>query len=318
MSRRLPVLVALAIVTTTAATAGARSTLVTVHRGQAVRLNISTRAKQACLASVTYANGETQNSGSKRASAGHVSWLIRIPNNAAIGIAHWTVKCGTTFRRVGAWNVAAPTDAGPSVPSVLVAANGFSQRPDDFGTGSKVSFGMYLRNTSSQRDAENIYLLVNFVDANGVLLGSMSKNLALVAAGQTFAYGDEMTLRTQALVTKLEITIRVGNGAPAVPHPLPHFANIAIIPDSKHPEWLSEVDGEVANDTSPATMSSAQLSMVVLDATGTIVGGGRTSVVASLPSGSREVFITSTGIKDIPTNKAASVVMSSLPQYQTN
>jgi hypothetical protein len=248
-----------------------------------------------------------------------VAWTLRIPSNAAVGLAHWSVRCGPTWHREGTWRVVAASTrpATPALPVVQVTGSGFSQRPDKFGTGSKVSFGLFLKNTSAARDAENIYVLVNFVDAGGQLLGTMSKQLQLVAAGQTFGYGDEMSLRTQTLVSKLEVTIRVGDGAPAVPHPLPHYANVRIIPDSHDPNWVSEIDGEVANDTSKTTMTSAQLSLVVLDASGAIVGGGTSNVSSALPSGSREVFLATRGFSSIPTGKAASVDISALPQYQT-
>ena len=164
---------------------------------------------------------------------------------------------------------------------------------------------MFLKNTSS-RDAENVYLLVNFVGAGGELLGTLSHNVNYIPAGQTFNYGDEMSLRTQLLVTKLEVTVRVGGGAPAVPHPVPHFSNILIVPDRGDPTWVSEVDGEVANDTSPATMTSAQISVVVLDPNGAIVGGGQTTLYTALPSGSRMVFLAQSGFSDIPSNKAGS------------
>ena len=192
---------------------------------------------QDCLASVQYADGLTQNTGIKSAVRGKVSWSIRVPNNAAVGIAHWNVRCGPTWKRTGRWHVVGSTQAVPSKPVVLV--------------------------------------------------------------------------------TKLEVTVRVGGGAPAVPHPVPHFSNILIVPDRGDPTWVSEVDGEVANDTSPATMTSAQISVVVLDPNGAIVGGGQTTLYTALPSGSRMVFLAQSGFSDIPSNKAGSVAITAQPQYQT-
>lgn len=308
------ILVALAV-TATGAAARATTTPV-VHRGQIVHLSAAPGGAPACLASVQYADGLTQYSGTKHAVLGKVSWTIRIPNNAAVGTAHWSVRCGPIWHRSGSWRVAGASSTGPALPTVLVTGNGFSQRPDSFGGGSKVSYGLMLKNKSG-RDADNVFVLVNFVGSSGGLLGSASNTVPLVAAGQTYAYGDEMSLRTQLPVAKLEITVRVGSGAPALAHPLPHFANVRIVPDSQDPSWVSEVDGEISNDTSQRTMNSAQLSLVVLDANGAIVGGGKTSLFATLPVGSRMVFLAQSGFSSIPTDKAVSVVISAQPQYQT-
>jgi len=321
MPRTLAALFTLAVLAMTAAGAAARDvTVPVVHRGQTARISARVSGTPPCLASVQYADGLTQNTGIKHAILGKVSWTIRIPNNAAIGTAHWNVRCGPSAKSTGTWRVARSTASGggPALPVVMVQGNGFSQRPDKFGGTSKVSFGIFLKDTSPTRDAENVYLLINFVDATGELLGTMTKSIPLVGADQVFAYGDEMSLRTQALVTKLEVTVKVGDGSPAAAHPQPHFANVRIVPDSHDPSWVSEVDGEIANDTAQATMTSAQLSIVVLDASGGIVGGGKANVNSPLPSGSRMVFLGQSGFGDIPTNKAASVVISAQPQYQTN
>jgi hypothetical protein len=318
MHRRLSLILAFAILAATASAAAAHnSTLTVVHRGQLVRLNATTTGRPQCSVSVLYSDSEVQFSGAKYPVLGKVSWVIRIPNNAALGVARWTIHCGVTWQKSGAWHVAKAQTAVPTLPVVLVTNNGYSQRNDKFGTGSKVSFGIMLKNTSLKRDAQNVFLLVNFVDASGQLLGSMSRTVALVAAGQAYAYGDEMPLRTQLAVAKLEITIRVGQGAAAVAHPLPHFTGVRIVPDQNDPDFVGEVDGEIANDTSPQLMTSAQLSVVVFGSDGSIVGGGN-AYVSSLPSGSRMVFLAQQGFSDIPVTKASSVLISAIPQYQAD
>lgn len=323
MPRSLAALLTLAALAITAAGAAARDlTIPVVHRGQTARISARVSGTPPCLASVQYSDGLTQNSGIKHARLGTVSWELRIPNNAALGTAHWSVRCGPIAKTTGRWRVVASTTSGgggstgPAPPNVIVTGNGFSQRPDKYGTGSKVNYGIFLKDISTTRDAESVYVLINFVDATGQLVGSQSNTVPLVAAGQTYAYGDQMSLRTQTAVAKLEITVRVGAGAAAITHLLPHFANIRFIPDSQDPAWLSEIDGEIANDTSQRTMSSAQLSIVVLDANGAIVGGGKTNVFYALPAGSRMVFLAQSGFSAIPTPKAVSTVISVLPQYQ--
>jgi hypothetical protein len=314
MPRSLPVLLALAALCAAATGAAASvSGIPLVHRGQTVRLAGAPGGTPACLPAVVYADGRTVDGPIKNAVLGKVSWAIRIPSNAAYGLAHWSVRCGPTWQQGGTWRVVA---AAIPPPAVLVAGNGFSQRPDQADPGSKVSYGVFLRNTSLKRDAKNVLVLVGFVDAKGRLLGSTTKTLPLVAAGQTFAYGGSASLGSRAAVKKLEVTVRVRAGAAAATRPQTHVTNVTVVADQQDPAWVGEVDGEITNDASTQTMSSAQLSLVVLDAKGAIVGGGTTAVSSPLPAGARMVFAARGGLASIPTSRAASAVVSVLPQYQ--
>jgi hypothetical protein len=218
------------------------------------------------------------------------------------------------FKRSATWRVVTAA-AASSAPKVLIDKQGFTQRPDRYGTGSAVSYGLMLKNTSTTQDANNVYLLVNFVAADGQLLGSKSQNLVLVAAGELYAFGDTMTLRTQAAVAKLEITIRVTAHGQAVKRVLPHFVNVRIVPSKTDPGFVGEVDGEIVNDTSPQTLTRANLSIVILDANGAIVGGGNSLSYAALPSGSRMVFIANHGFTAIPAQTAVTPIVSAVPTY---
>ena len=76
-----------------------------------------------------------------------------------------------------------------STPHLLVEKQGFSQRPDKLGTGSTVSYGLLLKNTSGTQDATETYLLINFATAGGELIGTVTKKVDLVAANGSFAFG---------------------------------------------------------------------------------------------------------------------------------
>jgi hypothetical protein len=320
VQHRLALPLALVIVAVSGSTAAAHVAAASnvVHPGQAVQLTVARSGSASCLASVRYSDGAGQDSGAKHPSRGKVTWTIRVPNTAALGVAHWTVHCGATWSRSGTWRVVARPSAAPTVPTILIVKNGFSQRNDDSGGGSRVSFGIVLKNQSGTRDAQNVYLLINFVDASGRLLGSMNDTIPQIAAGQSYGYGNEMILRTSVAVTKLEVTVRPQAGVPATQHPLPHFANVQIFPDPDHPEWMGEVDGEIVNDTSQRTMDAAKLSIVVYDGVGNVVGGGNMTAGGKLPSGSRMVFIAQSGFKDIPMQNAVSVVITVEPAYEPN
>ena len=82
--------------------------------------------------------------------------------------------------------------AASSAPKVLIDKQGYTQRPDQYGTGSSVSYGLLLKNTSTTQDAKNVYLLVNFVAANG----------QLIALGLEDADTDRRRRRPSASATK--------------------------------------------------------------------------------------------------------------------
>jgi hypothetical protein len=305
--------------TTTAASSASTASPTVVHRGQAVRIAVRTPSHSVCLAEVRYFDGALQESGIKSPHDGAVSWTMRVPTNATLGAARWNVRCGVVWHRSGAWRVAAAKASGATAtPHVLIDKEGFSQRHDRFGTGSSVSYGFMLKDTSAHEDAENVYLLINFVSATGELLGTVTKSVALISAGQTYAFGDSMKLRTQVPVTKLEVTIKVQAHEPTKARAYPHFVNVRILPATADPGWVSEVDGEVVNDTSPQTLTRAKLSIVLLDASGQIVGGGTGITFSPLPSGSRMVFIASSGFSGVPLAEAVVPVISVEPTYQTD
>jgi hypothetical protein len=200
----------------------------------------------------------------------------------------------------------------------MVDKQGFSQRPDKYGGGSTFSYGLLLKNTSTTQDATEVYVLINFATESGALVGTVTRTIALVGAHEQYALGDSAQLRTQAPVTKLEVTIRVGSHARAKPRPMPHFANVRILAGETDPDYVAEVDGEVVNDTSPFTLTSARLSVVLLDASGKIVGGGTGIVYSPLPSGSRMVFLAQSGFTGIPSSTAVVPIITVEPTYATS
>ena len=163
---------------------------------------------------------------------------------------------------------------GDSGPHIAVDKQGFSQQPTGYNGGSNLSYGLLLKNTSTSEDATQVYLLINFATASGELIGTVTRTIELIGAGQLYALGDSAVLRTETPVAKLEVTIRVMAHAKAKPLPMPHFVNVRILPDQNQPDYVGEVDGEVVNDTSPFMMNSARLSIVLLNTAGEIVGGG--------------------------------------------
>jgi hypothetical protein len=318
---------AAAATTATAATSAPAAPGTVVHRGQPAHLTIRTSSRGQCAAEVVYSDGALQQTGIKSARSGRVTWTIRIPTNASLGTARWTVRCGIQFRQTGTWRVQPVTASGGGAgagggtasagPTVMVDKQGFSQRPDSYGGGSTFSYGLLLKNTSTSEDATQVYVLINFATESGALIGTVTRTIETIGADELYALGDSAQLRTQAPVTKLEVTIRVMSHVHAKPRPMPHFANVRILAGENDPDYVAEVDGEVVNDTSPLTLTMAKLSVVLLDASGKIVGGGTGLVYSPLPSGSRMVFLAQTGFTGIPSSAAVVPIITVEPTYAT-
>jgi len=304
---------ALCAATASAAPAAAAPT---VERGHALQIKLATRRSALCSALVSYSDGTTQKGAPKKARNGRVTWSLLVPRTAPLGAGTWNVRCGASVAASGRFVVAGTTSTVPAeAPRVVVDKQGYSQRPDKFGTGSSVSFGLFLRNTSETQDAMNVYVLVNMVADNGELVGTVTHTVSLVGAGATFAYGNSLSLRTQAAVAKLEVTIRLGSHQLKDTHTVPEFANVRILPGRSDAGWVGEVDGEVLNTAPAKTLTGARLSIVLLDAAGNPVGGGSGSTFAPLPSGSRMVFLATSGFTAVPLDRALTPVVSVEPSY---
>lgn len=290
-----------------------------VHQGAKATLRVPVSKAGACSLSIRYATGVVQQAGRRVRRNQAVTWVVLVPRDAAIGIAAWTVFCGTAVPLRGTFVVVRARSTAPrgptTAPTIVIDKQGFTQRPDKYGSGSLLSYGLMLRNTSATEDAKTVYVLVNMVDATGALLGSASRIVSVIGSAGTFAYGDSLSLRTQVATIRLEITIRVGAHEPMRAHPQPTFTNIRVVGSEFDPGWVGEVDGEVVNATPKQTLANAQLSIVVFDNAGNVIGGGTGGTRAAVPSGSRFVFIATSGLTALPLDKAATAIVSSEPTY---
>jgi hypothetical protein len=315
------VLIALAICAASASAASERSAGISpslLHRGGKTTITVkSGTSVVACTAVLNYSNGKAQLSASHKPVNGRVTFVLAVPKTASFGPGHWIVHCGLLSWQGTFVVVDTRSKAEAAAPHLSVDKQGFLQRPDKAGPGSLLSYGLLLRDTSPTEDAQNVYVIVNMVDAAGELLGSQSQSVAYIPAGGTYALGNALPLRTQEAVTQLELTIRVGAHEPHKAQVMPDFANVHVAPSQIDPGWVGEVDGEIVNANTPKTLARAQLSIVVLDAGGNVLGGGTGYTIAAVPSGSRFVFVASNGFKAIPLDRAASALVSPTPTYES-
>jgi hypothetical protein len=281
-----------------------------VLQGKEVAVSIATRAGASCQLSVGYAGGERQ-VGLARAYAtgGRAAWRWTVPEEVKAGPARVTASCtrgGTATRSFIVVGALVP-------PKIAVEQQGFSVRNRVTGS-SVVSYGLMLRNLSSNVDALNVNILVNFVMANDRVIGTDAHNVAALPAAKTFAYGGSLSFPAGAPVERLEVVIQVAGRQKSAIHQ-PALAGVRVVPSVFEPAWLGSVEGEVINDHPTLALRNTQLWAVVFDAAGNIVGGGSGSAFPTLPPGTRQAFKVISGVSAVPILNAAYAQVSALGTY---
>jgi len=266
-----------------------------------------------CRLAVRYADGQVQpDLAPVGASDGHAKWRFHISGGVTPGRARVSVSCGGAGGATRSVLV-----VGSVIPArIVVVKDGYTVRQNPYGGGS-ISWGVILKNTSPNQDALDVYTLVNFVGPDNRLVGSATNNLAGIPAGQQFALGDDLTFFGGAPpITRLEVVVQIKKRQ-AHALKLSTITNIRVAPDVFYPEWVGSVEGEVSNDASRLVLVNAQLSTVVLDAAGNVIGGGSGYAFASLPPAAREFFKIQRGLGAIPMARAASAMVSAVGTYTT-
>jgi hypothetical protein len=286
-----------------------------VVQGTMVHVTVATRnVTTGCTLHVRYAGGSAQAGlGPAFVVAGQAQWSWEIPTNVQAGVAHATARCGkTAFARpfvvVGKLTTA-PTPAA----KVVVVRSGFSTRTETSGS-TRLSYGLILHNQADVRDAGDITVQTNFVLADDHLLGTDTERISGIAAGSDFAYGNTVYFPGLAPVVRLEFVVSVDHFQP---HALtmPTLENVHIEPQNFQPQWVGTIEGEIQNTNPTSTLQSAALSAVVLDASGAIIGGTSGGYVTqTLPTGAR-AFIQIRNLDVLPTDRAASALVSMYPTW---
>lgn len=294
--------------------AGLGFTSIPRHVVQGKTATVSVRVRPAgarCSLSVRYQGGALQ-SGLKpvAASGGHAAWSWQVPDDVQAGNAVATVRCS------GAGSLSHQlVIVGRLIePKIDVLKQGFSTRPNPTA-GTRLSYGLILHNESTSKDATSVSVQVNFVMADNNLLGTDTNHVAVIAAGADYALGNAITFPQAAPIVRLEVVIQVGSYvAPSTRNPT--LANMHLVPQSYDPSWLGTVEGEVQNTDPAWTLQSANLSAVVFDAAGNVVGGGSGFAFQSLPPGAREFVQLGLGFDAVSMDKAASVMVSITPSWK--
>lgn len=243
------------------------------------------------------------------ARGGVARWRFRVTGFAAPGRAKIVASCGLHSATRSLLIV------GSVIPArIVVVKDGWSVRAQSIG--STASYGVILKNTSPKQDALNVYTLVNFVAPDNRLVGSATTTVPGIPAGQQFALGGQLQfLGGIPAIARLEVVVQIGDrGANKLRQP--EITNIRLAPSVFEPQWLGAVEGEVSNNATNLVLQNTQLSTVVFDAAGNVIGGGQGYAFASLPPAAREFFKIETGLNSITFTKAASAMVSAVGTYQ--
>jgi len=263
-----------------------------------------------CSLSVRYKSGAKQRGlPVVTANASHATWTWEVPRKVQTGPARVTATCrgaGRATKRITVIGQVLP-------PTVNVVKTGWSTRVYPYG-GTGVSYGVILSNESKKQDALDVNVLVNFVMSDNRLIGSASNRVGDIAAGTQHAVGGELQFPGGAPIARLEVVVKIGRGGPAT-HTKPGISAVRVVPSIFEPQWCGSVEGEVQNDSPVRNLQSAELSTVVLDADGNIIGGGYGYGGAYLPPAARVFFKIDNGMRPIPFYKAASALVSVVPTY---
>jgi hypothetical protein len=268
-------------------------------------------ASFSCKLNVLYANGDKlSNMNPSTVQKSKVLWKWSVAEFAAAGQAKLTAVCP------GAKATKSVIVVGGLIPPrVEVVKKGFSARVK--GTNENVSYGLVLQNTSPNGNALDVQVLVNFVLPDNHLIGSASSRIPIINANSVYNLGGALSFIGAPTIVRLEVVVNAGGRARSAKSFSPGLDNVHLVPSPFEPSWLGSVEGDLINVHPSLTLTSSNLSCVVLDASGNVLGGGTGSGFFKLQPGTRSFFKISTGLDAIPFNQAASVAISVLPQYET-
>jgi hypothetical protein len=281
------------------------------YQGKPYTVVVASKNGTSCTLAVKYSDGDTQPGlGAARVSAGKATWKWTLPQVAAPGAARLTARCGAA---TGTRSIVVVGTLIP--PKITVLKQGWSVRAKP--VGSSVSYGLVLKNTSPNANALKISVQVNFVLADNRLVGTATQSIPMISAGSTFNYAGSLQFPGAAPITKLELVILVGQREKAQKLHQPAVDNVFAVPQAYDPAWTAWVQGEVINDHPTLSLRSTQLSALLFDAAGNVLGGATGSAYNLLPPGTRQIFKLTNGVDAVPYAKIASVAISATPTYET-
>ena len=143
--------------------------------------------------------------------------------------------------------------------------------------------------TKTPKDVE---VDVNLLDAAGNAVVADQEFVIGLPAGATFYLGNEVGTNGATPVTRLAASVKVGESAPRS-LVAPAVTNVRLSADPY--DGSAIVDGDVTNEGTADLSSFAEISAVLFNSAGNVIGGDSTSPPFSLPPGAQTAFEIDTG-----------------------
>lgn len=155
------------------------------------------------------------------------------------------------------------------------------------GGGENVLYGLVLQNASPNGNALNVGVLVNFVMPDNHLIGSASAQIPIINAASQYDLGGEISFGGAPTISRLEVVIDPGGRAKSAKNFSPALDNVHLVPNAFDPQWLGSVEGDEINIHPTLTLQSSNMSCVVFDAQGNVLGGSAAATSSSFPGRAR-------------------------------
>ena len=111
--------------------------------------------------------------------------------------------------------------------------------------------------------------------------------------------------------------MHAGDRQLAVRTPAPAISNVRIVADQREPDWIGEIQADLANVSQNRVLTGARIKVVVLNAGGDIAGGGTASMSGSLPPGARQFVKVTSGVRLVAIADASSALVTVEPRYES-
>lgn len=106
-----------------------------------------------------------------------------------------------------------PTATTPTYADIEIVDLGFSTYKGKYDDGHNLSWAVIVRNPNTNAIAHDVELVVDFVDATGALVETVSDSWAAILPGQTVALGDEISyFSNDDLRNAAEVEVQVFHG----------------------------------------------------------------------------------------------------------
>jgi hypothetical protein len=261
-----------------------------------------------CRATLKSPSDSARTLASKKARGGQVSWTWLVPKGASPGRWTVTVACagaGTASARFTVLRASPP----PVIPAKLeVEKSGFGV--EAFSDATFIGYGAVIRNLSPDEDALDVTVLVNAIGSSGQILKSEADFYKVIPAAATYYAGGLILINQgNAPVARIEVNVSFRERA-AKAIALPPVSNVRVQSDQF---GTAEVAGELQNTATKPLSFLSNITSVVFDAAGNVLGGGLGFLESDVQPGGRIGFTVS--IAGRTSSEIASAQVSVEPYY---